>query len=492
MTTQRESPRVLVSGERREAWLSRYSSRLFITDFLVIIWAVIGSQFIWFGTARDAANAQYGLFGLALNYGLVSVGIAVGWIVALAGGATRDATVIGAGWTEYTRVINSTLKLFGLFAIVVYLLDVDVARGFIITAFPIGLLVLLASRWIWRQWLTIQRRAGRYSADAVLTGSRETVEHIARRLGQQPEAGYRVVGACIEDGVAGQVIGGNVRVLGDLDHVIHAMEDVGADTLIITSSEHLPPDKLRALSWSLEPARMQLIMAPALTDVGGPRIHTRPVAGLPLIHVETPRFEGGQRPTKRVFDTLTSFALLTALSIPMLGVALIIKLTSPGPVLFGQERIGRGGKPFRMLKFRSMVVDAEKLLDTVSQKQVVEGSVLFKVKDDPRITPFGHFIRRYSIDELPQLFNVLVGSMSLVGPRPPLLREVEKYETHVHRRFLVKPGLTGLWQVSGRSDLNWDESVRLDLYYVENWSLTTDAVILFRTVKAVFGSSGVY
>ncbi len=495
MSTQRATPKLLGSGERREAWLSGYAAKLFVTDFIVIVWAVLGSQLIWFGIGRaDDGTDANGPFGVALNYGVVSVVIVIAWTLSLGSGATRDATVIGSGSAEYTRIISATVRVVGIFAIVVFLLKVDIARGFIITAFPIGLLVLLATRWMWRQWLDVQRRAGNYTASAVLVGSLETVQHIAERLHQQPEAGYRVIGACVAGGASGQrVPGTDIPVLGDLDHIVTSMESHGADTLIITSSENLPPSKLRALSWALEPGRMQLIVAPALTDVGGPRIRTRPVAGLPLIHVETPRFEGGQRPTKRVFDVIVSTLLIILLSVPMLVVAVIVRLGSPGPALFKQERIGRGGKPFRMLKFRSMVQDAEKVLETLDRSKTVQpDSVMFKLRKDPRVTPFGRFIRRYSIDELPQLFNVFVGSMSLVGPRPPLSREVSRYETHVRRRFLVKPGLTGLWQVSGRSDLSWEDSVRLDLYYVENWSLTTDAVILFRTMKAVFGSSGVY
>ncbi|BCW72569.1 hypothetical protein NicSoilB8_36130 [Arthrobacter sp. NicSoilB8] len=232
-------------------------------------------------------------------------------------------------------------------------------------------------------------------------------------------------------------------------------------------------------------------MAPALTDIAGPRIHTQQVAGLPLIHVTTPALDGGQRVAKRLFDIVVSAILIVLSSPVMIVVALLLKLTDPGPVLFKQQRVGIQGAHFGMLKFRSMVIDAEQRLVELQHKNEGNG-VLFKMKSDPRITPVGRFLRKFSLDELPQLFNILAGSMSLVGPRPPLPSEVAAYEKDVRRRLLVKPGLTGLWQVSGRSNLSWQDSVRLDLYYVENWSLAGDLLIILKTARAVFRSTGAY
>lgn len=262
---------------------------------------------------------------------------------------------------------------------------------------------------------------------------------------------------------------------------------------MITSSDDLPPERVRELSWSLEPGRQHLVVAPSLTDIGGPRIHTRPVQGLPLIHVETPTYSGRKLYTKRAFDLVGAALLVVVLSPLLLVLAVLVKTTSTGPVFFHQERVGLNGSTFRMIKFRSMVVDAEERLQELSALDRAEGNdVLFKMRNDPRVTRVGGFMRRYSLDEVPQLFNVLAGSMSLVGPRPPLAREVARYDTHVHRRFLVKPGMTGLWQVSGRSDLSWEDSVRLDLYYVENWSITGDLIILWRTARTVLSSQGAY
>jgi len=246
------------------------------------------------------------------------------------------------------------------------------------------------------------------------------------------------------------------------------------------------------LSWSLEPGGQHLVVAPSLSGIGGPRIHTRPVVGFPLIHVETPTYSGQKLFAKRFFDVLAGSLMVVVASPILLVIALLVKVTSPGPVFFLQDRVGLNGKPFRMIKFRSMVVDAEARLEQLSSPRDRGNSMLFKMKDDPRVTRVGGLLRRFSLDELPQLINVVKGDMALVGPRPPLAREVEKYARHVHRRFLVKPGITGLWQTSGRSNLSWEDSVRLDLFYVENWSMTGDLIILWRTARAVLSRDGAY
>jgi exopolysaccharide biosynthesis polyprenyl glycosylphosphotransferase len=385
------------------------------------------------------------------------------------------------------------VRLFGVVAIVAFLIQLNLARGYIILAFPIGLVALLASRWMWRQWLVAQRLRGDFSSRVILVGSRASVYAIARDLARAPGSGYLIVGACIPGDTIGEYLAPGVPVSTSLDQLQTVMDAMGADTVVITSSDELPPERIRELSWSLEPGRQHLVLAPSLTDVGGPRIHMRPVAGLPLIHVETPRYEGMKRFSKRAFDLASSGVLAVILSPVFLLVALSVKLTTAGPVFFRQERVGLNGKRFRMLKFRTMVVDAETQLVALSRITRNEGNaVMFKMKNDPRVTPVGSFLRRFSLDELPQLFNVLGGTMSLVGPRPPLSSEVAVYENHVHRRFLVKPGITGLWQVSGRSNLSWEDTVRLDLYYVENWSITGDILILWRTLRAVLARDGAY
>jgi exopolysaccharide biosynthesis polyprenyl glycosylphosphotransferase len=484
-----------IGQEKRPAtdWARSFARRLAVTDLVVIVWAVIGTQIAWFGTLNAELNVEKYTGGFGLNYTLVSLLLIVSWSAILAMFGTRDSRVIGTGNNEYKLLVDATIRLFGIVAIIAFLFQLDLARGYIVMALPIGSLALLASRWMWRQWLSAQRIRGLYSSRVLLVGSRVSVTAIARELRRLPEAGYLVVGACVPGDAIGDHLYGRIPVSGNLDQLQTAMDATGADTIVVTSSDELPPERIRQLSWSLEPGRQHLVLAPSLTDVGGPRIHMRPVAGLPLIHVETPRYEGFKRFSKRAFDVVSSSLLILILSPVLLTAALGVRLSTPGGVLFKQDRVGLNGKHFRMLKFRSMVVDAEQRLSELNEVERTEGnSVMFKMKDDPRVTPIGGFLRRFSLDELPQLFNVLFGSMSLVGPRPPLEREVAVYEHHVHRRFLVKPGITGLWQVSGRSNLSWEDTVRLDLYYVENWSITGDLLILWRTARAVLARDGAY
>jgi exopolysaccharide biosynthesis polyprenyl glycosylphosphotransferase len=478
----------------RQPWSRILANRLVLTDFLVIVWSVVGTQVARFGGVDPGVVVNRTTNETGLNYTLISVILIVAWMAVLALFQTRDERVIGTGNTEYRRIVDATIRLFGVVAIVAFLLQLNLARSYIIIALPTGLIVLLLSRWIWRQWLAVQRSHGLFSARVMLVGSRASVIAIARDLIRTPQAGYLVVGACIPGDTKDSLLPGTViPVFSDLDQLHDALEDADADTVVVTSSDKLPPNRIRELSWSLEPGRQHLVLAPSLTDIGGPRIHTRPVAGLPLIHVEIPHYEGFKRFAKRGFDVVASALLITIFSPVLLVIALSVKFGTPGPVLFRQERIGLDGGRFNMLKFRSMVVDAEKQLEQLQSKERAEGNtVMFKMKDDPRITPVGAFLRRFSLDELPQLFNVFVGNMSLVGPRPPLDREVAVYDRHVHRRFLVKPGITGPWQVSGRSNLSWEDTVRLDLYYVENWSITGDLLILWRTARAVMASDGAY
>jgi exopolysaccharide biosynthesis polyprenyl glycosylphosphotransferase len=474
-------------------WRKSYSRRLVITDLAVLVWVVFGVQIAWFPGVGLANSVGLDMKNSPFSYTALSVIIIASWMLLLSIFDTRSARVLGTGAQEYRLIADSAVRLFGLVAIIAFLFQLDLARGYILLAFPLGIVTLLVSRWIWRQWLGAQRLTGRYSARVLLVGSEDSASHVARELGRQPAAGYLVVGACVPSGQVGAYLDGErIPVFGTIEKVLEAMAATGADTVMVTSGD-LTPERVRELSWSLEPGRQHLVVAPSLTDIGGPRIHTRPVAGLPLIHVETPRYEGRRLFAKRVFDVAASGALLVALSPLLAVIAIAVRLSTPGPVLFRQQRVGINGTHFNMLKFRSMVIDAEDRLAALQSEERAEGNtVMFKMKNDPRVTPIGTFMRRFSIDELPQLFNVFGGTMSLVGPRPPLEREVAEYETHVHRRFLVKPGITGLWQVSGRSNLSWGDTVRLDLYYVENWSAMGDLVILWRTARAVFASEGAY
>jgi len=453
----------------------------------VVVAALGAAQFLRFGSSA----AEVGSYGLA-SYTVVSGVIAVGWLAALWLNRTFAAQIIGVGYEEYQRVVIATLGVFGFVAIVSMLLKLEIARGYLAIALPVGLTLLLFGRWSWRQWLRKMRAAGDCVHRVLVLGSRGSAEAVARDLIRNPHAGYHVVAAVVPGSDVPQRLAGTTIPLGNsVDDLARQMDELGADTLLVTSSDALTPGRIREISWALEPGRQHLVIAPSLTDVCGPRMHMHHVAGLPLVHVQTPVYEGAKLLAKRAFDLFGSALLILLFSPILLVVATGIKLTDRGPVFFRQLRAGHGGRHFRMIKFRSMVVNAEALQSELELQNESDGAI-FKIKDDPRITSIGRFIRRYSIDELPQLFNVFAGSMSLVGPRPHPLRDVEKYEGHVHRRFLVKPGVTGLWQVSGRSSLSWEQSVRLDLYYVENWSMASDVAILWRTFKAVVGKDGAY
>ncbi|WP_241976997.1 sugar transferase [Cryobacterium sp. Sr8] len=466
-----------------------FATRLFWTDILVISGAVFGSQFLWFGF-QPVEVATDGAFDVRLGYSAVSVFLVLAWMLILDVFATRDHKVIGSGTLEYKRVTDATIRLFGLFAIVAFLIRFELARGYFLTALPVGLLLLIVSRWAWRQWLRSQQADGSHLSRALLVGDLQKSAHVAETIQRTPGSGLLLVGALTRGGTTGQELLPGVPVLGGYDDLLLALDESSADTVILTGADEISPADMRRLGWELEARDIELIVAPALTDVAGPRIHARPVAGLPLIHVSYPAFEGAKRVSKRLFDIVGSAALILMISPVLIGVAIAVKRSGPGGVIYQQERIGRLGATFGMLKFRSMVQGADDQLESLLDAQGTSDTPLFKVTNDSRITPLGRVLRRYSLDELPQLFNVLFGRMSLVGPRPQRAAEVALYDDAAHRRLIMKPGMSGLWQVSGRSNLSWDDSIRLDLYYVENWSLTADILILWRTVRAVARPDG--
>ncbi|MGM7680247.1 sugar transferase [Microbacterium sp. A94] len=471
---------VPVQRARRGAWPRRYASRLFYSDVIVIVLTLVISSFV----------AIPGLFasvswpgGPRLSYLAALVIVGILWLIALDATDSRDRHIVGHGADEYRRIINASVVVFAATVAIVFFLGMSLSRMLVAVVFPIGLLLLLFSRWMWRQWLRRRQRKGEYLHRAVLIGEPSKVQHVAKQIRRTHGSGYQIVGVITNKGPSAGVP--DIDVLGDIAHAEAALEDANIDALIIVGSDDLDPDTMRRLGYAVSDRDIQLIMAPALTDIAGPRLHNTPVAGLPLVQVDFPRMEGAQRFTKRMFDLIGSSLFLVLLLPVFLIVAIAIRIEGPGKIFYRQERIGRGGKTFGMRKFRSMIADADDQLDTLLDLQGSSDKPLFKINDDPRITRVGRFLRRHSIDELPQLINVFRGEMSLVGPRPQRDSEVALYDDIAHRRLLVKPGMSGLWQVSGRSALSWEETIRLDLYYVENWSLTQDIIILFRTVRAV-------
>jgi exopolysaccharide biosynthesis polyprenyl glycosylphosphotransferase len=478
------------TGEDRQRALSGLIQRIGLTDLLVIIWAVLGAQLIRFGQSAVQAtlSAEQGAY-FELRYTLFSVVLIAVWVLMLNVHGSHDHRLLGHGSEEYKAVATASFQLFGMLAVVSYVLRLDVARGYVAMALPAGMIGLLVSRWLWRNWLTLHRAQGLLSASVLVIGDQEHLKGLIRALNSVPEAGYRVVAACCGDTDRSSF--GPIPVLGDESQAAEIARQIGVTTVACTSSSRFGADGLRRLGWALEGQDIDLVVAPGLTDVAGPRVLIRPVAGLSLLHVDEPVFEGLRLVVKNTFDRCVAAFLLILLSPLFAVIAVRIKADRKGPVFYRQERIGKDSTAFPMLKFRTMLVGAEAMLPSLKDRG--EGQKpLFKLRDDPRITPIGVKLRRYSLDELPQLINVLRGEMSLVGPRPPLPSEVESYSNDVRRRLLVKPGMTGLWQINGRSDLSWDESVHFDLYYVENWSVMSDLTILWRTGRAVLNASGAY
>lgn len=476
----------------RWAWQTSYIRGLFWTDAVVVVLAVLLAHIVRFGHENLLTMDPVS----TLNYTLISAGLAVAWLVNLRLFRTRSRRVIGAGYDEYQRVVSSTLRLFGFIAIVALVFQLELARGYLAIALPVGLLGLLLSRWIWRKVVARKRRKGEYTTSVLVVGGARAVRHLGSTFERKFTDGYRVVGVCVPaySGTVGEEIdvdGRPVPIFGDEHTIVEALGASGADTVAVAATETLGPEGIKDLVWKLEPYNADLVVATGVVDVASPRLEMRPVAGLPLIHVEKPSYHGAKRSGKRIFDLAFSVIALLALTPVFAVVAVAIKLDNRGPVFYRSERIGLDGKPFGMIKFRSMVTGADKRVESLLAQNEGAG-LLFKMREDPRITRVGRVLRRFSIDELPQFINVVRGEMSVVGPRPPLRREVENYDGRVKRRLLVRPGVTGLWQVSGRSDLSWEESVRLDLSYVENWSMVSDVLIIGKTVKAVLAADGAY
>jgi len=447
------------------------------------------AQYVRFGQAPTVASADH--YATAYSALLATI-----WLSAVAVFNARSAKYLGAGIEEYRRVVAASFWTFGAIAMAELLLKLEISRGYLAVALPAGVLGLVLSRCLARNYVSRGRVEGRYQNAVMAIGESAAVSHLVTELTENPKNGYQVVGV----GISGYgpprgenlvINGQEIPILGGETHALQVIRTCGADTVAIAGTEYFGCQGIRRLIWELESMDVDLVVSPGVTDVALSRLVMRPVAGLPLLHIEKPQYRGAARFQKRAFDFCFALAALTV-SLPLLVVAAIaIKITSSGPVFYSSERIGIDGRPFMMLKFRTMVEGADKQLESLLAHNDGDG-LLFKIRIDPRVTSVGRVLRRFSIDELPQFINVLRREMSVVGPRPPLRREVEGYDCDVQRRMLVKPGVTGLWQVSGRSDLPWDKAVRLDLSYVDNWSMAGDIVIIAKTLRAVLQHQGAY
>ncbi len=418
--------------------------------------------------------------------------IVLGWAACLTAFGCYQIGVLGQGTEEYRRVLNASLVAASVVGVGCYLAQEELSRGFFILLFGIGTPTLVLGRVAARRALYAARRRGALRQRVLVIGSVSRIDEVANVLRRERWLGYDISGALTPRDDRAPETPGGVPVLGDAENASSLVSGGDVDVVFFAGGADERAADVRKVVWDLEHDDVQVVIAPSVSDISAERVNVRPVGGLPLMHIEAPRWIAASRWGKRVFDILGSLAVIVALAPVLVCVAAWVRLHDGGPVLFRQTRTGRRGREFGCYKFRTMVVDAEDRLPELQSDAGYAGVGLFKVRDDPRVTGPGTLLRPFSLDELPQLFNVLRGDMSLVGPRPPLPSEVARYEEETFRRLHVRPGMTGLWQVSGRSDLSWEEAVRLDLYYVDNWSMIQDLTILVRTVRAVLGRRGAY
>ena len=481
--------RARIPWERRFGWL------LVGLDTTACVIAAVVAYLVRFG-----GLVEFDLKPVSVTpYLVMSVVLPVVWVLALFLGRAYESRFLGSGSEEFRRVLNAAAHLTAVVAVLSYATKAELARAYVLIAFPAAIVLTVLGRCAARGYLHRMRRGGRGLHRVLVVGAGDSAASLVRLARRDPTAGWSVVGVVLDrspgrhshdypDRGGFDLLG--VPIVGTSESLHTAIRATRATTVAICPQ--MDGETLRRVLWTLEGSDVDVLVSSALTDVTGPRISIRPVAGLPLLHIEEPELTGARRAVKGLFDRSVALTILLLCSPLFVALALAVRLTSRGPAIFRQTRVGQGGRHFTMFKFRSMYVDAEdrkKELEALNERS--EG-LLFKMRDDPRITRVGRFLRKWSLDELPQLLNIANGTMSLVGPRPPLPSEVAQYEDEVHRRLMVKPGLTGLWQISGRSDLEWDESVRLDLRYVQNWSLPMDFYILWRTVFAVLRREGAY
>ncbi|MER7073579.1 sugar transferase [Terrabacter sp. NPDC000476] len=424
----------------------------------------------------------------------LSVGpwVVLAWMLANVVRGTYTKAHLGVGTVEYARVLGAAGLTAGAIGIASYLTKFELSRGFFVLLFLVGVPGLLVWRWSARRLVHGLHHRGHLLTKVIISGSESRIDEVASVLRREKWLGFTIIGALVPASRPVKATPGGVPVLGFTNETASNALASEADLVLFTEGSFPSAVDFRRIAWDLEGHDVQMAVVPSLSDISSGRMAMHPVGGLPLVHVEPPQSLAASRGLKRMFDVVGAGVALVLASPVMIVFALLTKLQDGGPILFRQTRVGRDGEFFECLKFRSMVVDAEARLSGISHLNKNAEGVLFKAEHDPRITRVGAVMRRFSIDELPQLINVINGDMSLVGPRPALPAEVRRYETDVQRRLHVRPGLTGLWQVSGRSDLSWEDTVRLDLYYVDNWSIVQDLTILARTVHAVFASNGAY
>ena len=432
------------------------------------------------------------------------------WIYCLHSVGVYHRHVMGDGYQLNAFLIKGALFAGLMVCALNSILNVYVPLVTTGLALLCALLVTIVERFIIRQCVLFSREKGAYSYGTVLVGSPEGIERALEFLSKKSQLNYHAVAVCpiglnektgLVEAVAApdgfkqrihEISGRDIVTLPYCKNFAERAVAMGVQTVMVTDVMHRFSDNFNTFVLDVEAMNLEVALITSAVDVSGHETNIRVIQGSTVMTISLPQYSPWAMFKKRVFDIVVSLVALVGTAIITIPVAIAIKVTDRGPIFYTQTRVGRRGKPFKMIKFRSMVVNADKMKAELAEESGQKGRFIFKMKNDPRITPVGKFIRKFSIDEFPQFLNVLRGDMSVVGPRPPLPEEVAQYNQTYATRMLVKPGITGPWQVSGRSNLSEEESEALDVTYVQNWSMLGDVVLLFRTVGAVITHKGAY
>jgi exopolysaccharide biosynthesis polyprenyl glycosylphosphotransferase len=473
-----------------------YARGVILVDFLVLLATTLIVYLENYRSFQIVDNIyDEGLLRITASPQLVGAGLLVTWLILLSVFKSRDPKIVGSDFSEYRRVLNATLSVLGLLAFVSLYFKVDVSRLYVTEVLVIGLVALLLSRRLGRNWLSKQRKQGNFTRRVAIYGPTSELALELQKYASHKESEFEPI-MTIEDNnlLVLKYLNSDKTKTVDLEQLPEVLAEENIEILQVVGSGPSSAQMHKKLYWALDGWDISFVVSPAITGVSSSKLTTRVIAGSPLIKISSTKFSGPQYAIKTAMDlVLGLLAFIVSLPIVLVA-ALFVKLEDKGPAFFSQTRVGLNGKHFTMYKIRSMKVGAE--LEHAERQQAaadkLTNSNMYKDPEDPRVTKVGKFIRKYSIDELPQFLNVLKGDMSLVGPRPPLLSEVEEWKQHEVRRLLVKPGVTGPWQIGGRSLLTWEETVAIDLSYVENWTVLNDISIIFKTIGYVFRGRGAY
>jgi exopolysaccharide biosynthesis polyprenyl glycosylphosphotransferase len=472
--------------ERRQP-LQRQSARRIalrvLADAMAVSTALFLASAIRFELLPESPRAD-------LDYALITLLATPAWLLLFWAYRLYEPRQVLSPVNELKQVFHGVVGGIVVIFVVDSLFNLELARGWALIAFVSALILVAGERLFVRKMLHFMRRRGGDQTRTIVLGANHEARTIARTLQREKWLGYQILGFVDDQIPSGETVGTTYKVLGSTAEIKELIAEHGA-TLVMVAATAFDATRLNRLFWELQEVDVDIQITSGTIDLMASRMIVQSVAGVPLLYVRRTGMDRAQRTMKRAIDVLGSALGLILLSPVLVAIALWIRKDSDGPVFFKQTRVGRDGRTFTFWKFRTMTADAEE--KRAELEHLSEGpGLLFKLKDDPRITRVGRRLRRFSLDELPQLWNVLKGEMSLVGPRPALPVEVEQYDDWVRNRLRVKPGMTGLWQVSGRTETSFSDYIRFDLFYIQNWSLALDLWILWRTFRAVVTAEGAH